>query len=147
MSFVPPPIPAGALEALSRELGETASGTQITRLLAQARLPEGTSESTKWKRIYYTIDRYQRSKGDGRALVAVLHAFMDPGRFSARPDDFDQHRSALNISLAPAIRSVTEFPEVLDLLTLVSMLHRRLDAAELTPAAPAHPHHVPSPSQ
>lgn len=29
------------------------------------------------------------------------------------------------------------------MLTLVSMLHRRLDTAEVTPAAPTHPHHVP----
>lgn len=44
---------------------------------------------------------------------------------------------------APAVLWATERAEAMDMLTLVSMLHRRLDAAEVTPAAPAHPHHVP----
>jgi uncharacterized protein (TIGR02391 family) len=42
---------------------------------------------------------------------------------------------------APALRWATERTEAMDMLTLVSMLHRRLDAAVVTPAAPAHPHH------
>jgi hypothetical protein len=42
----------------------------------------------------------------------------------------------------PRLKSTTSLPEALDMLTLASMLHRRIDEAEITPAAPAHPHHV-----
>jgi uncharacterized protein (TIGR02391 family) len=278
MSFVPDPLPAGALEELCRELGETASGTQITRLMADARLQDASNESTKWKRLYYSMSAHQQRYRDGRAVVAVLHAFMDPARWVSRPEEFTTHRTTINVSLAlaglqlgedgrvtrlaqrartldeaqeradalgselrrrsvhpdvlafcraellqenyfhavleacksvadkirtrtgltgdgndlfdraftlkyqipplafnrledpweqsehsglatlirgvfgtyrnttahaPRVRWATERSEAMDMLTLVSMLHRRLDAAEVTPAAPAHLHHVP----
>ena len=38
---------------------------------------------------------------------------------------------------APRVRWATDRAEALDMLTLASMLHRRLDAADVTPAAPA----------
>lgn len=277
-SFVPKALPAGAFEEVCRELGETASGSQITRLMAQANLRDDSGESTKWKRLYHSISAHQQRHHDGRAMVAAVHAFMDPGGWVSRPAEFETHRSALNVSLAlaglqlgadgrvvrlaqpartldeaqeradtlgselrgrgvhpdvlafcqaellhenyfhavleacksvadkirtrsglngdgndlfdraftlkqnmpplafnrlqdvweqsehtglatlirgvfatyrnttahaPAVRWATERSEAMDMLTLVSMLHRRLDAAEVTPAAPAHPHHVP----
>jgi uncharacterized protein (TIGR02391 family) len=43
---------------------------------------------------------------------------------------------------APAVRWATERADAMDMLTLVSMLHRRLDSAEVTPSAPLHPHHA-----
>jgi uncharacterized protein (TIGR02391 family) len=269
-------MPIGALEELCRELAETANGTQISRLMAQANLKDVSNESTKWKRLCYSISAHQASHRNGRAYVAILHAFMEPGRWVSRPDEFETHRRSLNVSLAlagvqlgadgrvtqastrartldeaqeradslgtelrrrgvhadvlafchaellqenyfhavleacksvaekirartglvgdgndlfdpafslkanmpplafnrlrdsweqsehtglatlirgvygtyrnpaahaPAVSWATELPEALDMLTLVSMLHRRLDAAEVTPAAPAHPHH------
>lgn len=94
------PLPAGALEELCRELGETATGSQLGRLLIQAGLRETSGESTKWKRLYSAIAANQQRTGDGRAVVAVLHAFMDPSRFSKQRDEFEAHRVALNVTLA-----------------------------------------------
>jgi len=271
-------MPSGALEEVCRLLAETATGSQIDRLMQQAHLRDVSGESTKWKRLYSSIVAHQNRDHSGRALVAVLHAFMEPGRWASRPDQFDQQRSAVNVNLAlmgltlgedgrvsklakraqtldeaqeradalgselrrrgvhpdvldfcraqlleenyfhavleackrvahkvrsrtglsgdgnelfdpafslkhnmpplafnrlqdawetaehtglatlvrgvfstyrnttahaPAVLWATERSEAMDMLTLVSMLHRRLDAAEVTPAAPVHPHHVP----
>jgi uncharacterized protein (TIGR02391 family) len=280
MTFVPPPMPAGALEELCRALGETATGSQIDRLLVQAHLRDASGESTKWKRIYASIADHQERTGNGRALVAVLHSFMEPGRWTSRADDFDEQRRLVNVNLAligltlgadgrvaklaarartldeareradllgtelrrrgvhsdvlrfcqvqllqqnyfhavleacksvaekvrartgltgdgndlfdrafslkhnmpplafnrlqdqweisehvglatlirgvfstyrnpaahaPAVLWATDRSEAMDMLTLVSMLHRRLDVAELTPAAPMHPYYAPPP--
>lgn len=271
---------AGALEEVSRLLADTASGSQISRLMAQARLRDVSGESTKWKRLYYSLAAQQERNGNGRALVAVIHAFMDPGAWTSRAEEFGACRGALNVNLAlvglqlhedgrvaraptrartldeaqdradalgaelrrrsvhpdilvfcraqllqenyfhavleacksvadkirvrtglsgdgsplfdsafslrhnmpplafnrlrddwdvsehkglatlirgvygtyrnttahaPAVRWATDRAEAMDMLTLVSMLHRRLDAAEITPSAPAHPHHRPPP--
>jgi hypothetical protein len=100
MPSPPEPLPAGDLEELRRELAETANGGQITRLLQQVKLRDVSGESTKWKRLYFSIDAHQRQHSDGRAMVAVLHAFMAPGRWASRPIEFESHRSTLNVSLA-----------------------------------------------
>lgn len=85
---------------MCRLLAETATGSQIDRLMTQAGLRDVSGVSTKWKRLYYSAHAHQRRAGDGRALVALLHAFMEPGRWASRPEEFDRHRAALNVNLA-----------------------------------------------
>lgn len=99
-SSVAPLMLAGSLEQVCRLLADSGTGGEISRLLAQAGLQDQTGESTKWKRLYGTLDLRQRQDGDGRALVAVLHAFMEPGRFADRPEAFEALRAQLNRNLA-----------------------------------------------
>jgi uncharacterized protein (TIGR02391 family) len=278
VSSAPPRISAGSLEQICRALGDIATGSQITRLLAQAGIAEPAGESTKWKRIYGAVASHQSRAGDSRAVIGALHAFLEPGRFSDRPGEYDAARAAVNVNLAllglhigddgrvrrvssrartldeaqeradslgselrrrgvhpdvldfcrrellqenyfhavleacksvadkvrslsgltgdgsplfdqafslaknmppiafnrlqdeweisehkglatlvkgvngtfrnptghaPAVKWATDRAEAMDLLTLVSMLHRRLDQATVTPSAPSHPHHPP----
>lgn len=270
-----PPVNTRTLEKLSLILGDSVSGTQLTRIVAAANLRDSTGESTKWKRIYFTLESHQQRFGNGKALVGFLHAVMEPGGFETS-SDFESLRTQLNVPLAlsglelnqagrvqklskavetlseaekradrlgnelrqrdvhpdvlrfcrsellqdnyfhavleaaksvvekirertglvedgadlidrattmkhgmppiafnrleneseqsehkglamlckgliatfrnprahaPKVKWATSLPEALDMLTLASMLHRRIDEAELTPAAPAHPHY------
>lgn len=90
----------GALEELCRELADTMTGTQLTRLLQQAGLAERSTESTKWKRLYQTLVASQTRLKDGRPVVALLHAAMAPARFGSDEKRFEAHREALNVTLA-----------------------------------------------
>lgn len=101
-------VPAGTLEAIARELGETASGDQLTRLFGQAGLTDRSGQSTKWRRIYHTLASHQQRVGDGRAVVALIHAIMDPGRWVAKPERYEDARAALNVSLALLKLKLTE---------------------------------------
>jgi uncharacterized protein (TIGR02391 family) len=100
VAFIPPALPAGALEELCRELGDTVSGSQLTRLMRQAGIRDVSGESTKWKRLYYSIAAHQERSGNGKAVVAALHAIMDPSRFTGSRESFEAQRNAVNLNLA-----------------------------------------------
>lgn len=90
------PFPPGRLEELCRSLGEVMTGTQLTRLLEQAGIADRSTESTKWKRLYQSVNR----RHDGRPVIAILHAAMDPARFGRHRHGYEVHRQALNVTLA-----------------------------------------------
>lgn len=47
-----PSFSEGQIESLARLMGECGSGTDITRVLADRGLVDGSGESTKWRRLY-----------------------------------------------------------------------------------------------
>lgn len=96
---VTPQFSPGTLEQISRIVGDAVTGTELTRLLEAIKLPDTSGESTKWKRIYFTVAARQESSGDGKALIGLLHAVMEPGRF-ASSEEFDSLRSQINVRLS-----------------------------------------------
>ena len=99
MSVVPS-IPEGQIEALSRLLGECASGTDITRVLEDRGLVDGSGESTKWRRLYSVFLETQRHDLSANRVLDFIQSFLTPARFVGRSDEFEARRQALNTILA-----------------------------------------------
>jgi uncharacterized protein (TIGR02391 family) len=90
---------AAQLEALCRELGETMTGSQMDRLLPAAGIEDTSQQSTKWRRLYESLGRRQNVDKNGNAICRFIKVAMAPERFGTDPEDFESHRSALNLTL------------------------------------------------
>jgi uncharacterized protein (TIGR02391 family) len=99
MATSTPPFNTRTLEQISRILGDAVSGSQLTRVFTGINLRDRSGESTKWKRIYYTLEPHQRQTGTGKALVGLLHAIMEPGGFSTSAE-FGSLQRQVNVPLA-----------------------------------------------
>ncbi|MDZ7893040.1 MAG: TIGR02391 family protein [Rhodoferax sp.] len=90
----------GQIEALSRLLGECGSGTDITRVLNDRGLVDGSMESTKWRRLYWVFLDSQRQLGCGNRVVDFIQSYLTPARFVGRSSEFEIQRQELNLILA-----------------------------------------------
>lgn len=95
-----PSFPEGQIEALARLLGECGSGTDITRVLHDRGLEDGSGESTKWRRLYWVFLDSQRRHGCANRVVDFIQSFLIPARFVGRSEDFAARRQELNAILA-----------------------------------------------
>jgi uncharacterized protein (TIGR02391 family) len=94
-----PSFTAGQLEALSRELGEAMTGSQMDRLLPAAGIADTSQQSTKWKRLYESLARRQNQDRSGIAVCRFIKVAMAPERFGSEPERFEAHRERLNLTL------------------------------------------------
>lgn len=99
MSAVPS-FSEGQIEALARLLGECGSGTDITRVLDDRGLVDGSMESTKWRRLYWVFLDSQRQFDCGNRVVDFIQSFLTPARFVGRSVEFEKQRQELNSILA-----------------------------------------------
>ena len=95
-----PSFTEGQLEALARLLGECGSGSDITRVLTDRRLIDGSGESTKWQRLHWIFLDCQTRHGCANHVVDFIRAFLTPARFVGRHDEFETRRHELNAILA-----------------------------------------------
>lgn len=100
MAQTVPPFTAGQLEAISRELGEAMTGSQLSRLLPDAGIADISTQSTKWKRIYEALAARQANDGRGNAVCRFIRVALAPERFGNEPERFEAHREGLNLTLA-----------------------------------------------
>lgn len=99
MSTVPS-FPEGQIEALARLLGECSSGTDISRVLRDRGLVDGSGESTKWRRLYWVFLDSQRQHGCANRVIDFIQSFLIPARFVGRSVHFEARRQELNTILA-----------------------------------------------
>lgn len=107
MAKAVPPFPPRTLEQISRMLGEAVSGSQLDRIFAGIKLKDTSGESTKWKRIDYTLETHQSRTGNGNGLVGLLHAILEPGGFDSS-EEFDALRRQVNVPLGLAGLEIRE---------------------------------------
>lgn len=92
-----PPFTAGTIESIAHAVGELYSGSELTRLLADKRLPDPLGEGqTKWRRLAAAMIAQQNRQGDGRPVVALITAAMAPDRTLSRRSEATIVRDALN---------------------------------------------------
>ncbi|UQE75115.1 TIGR02391 family protein [Gordonia sp. PP30] len=85
MTIPVPSFEPGTIEAVARAVGDLYTGTELTQLLADARLPDPFGEgTTKWRRLDASLRQKQNEKGDGRAVIGLIHAAMTPDRTLSR---------------------------------------------------------------
>ena len=99
MSAVPE-FAEGQVESLARLLGECGSGSDISRVLRDRNLFDGSGESTKWRRLYWIFLDVQKQHRCANHIVDFIRAFLIPARFVGRHQEFEQRREELNAILA-----------------------------------------------
>ena len=90
----------GQIESLARVLGDSGTGSDITRVLDDRGLDDDSGVSTKWRRLYWVFLNVQKRDGCANRVLDFIKAFMSPTRFVGRSNDFDHHRDELNAILA-----------------------------------------------
>ncbi len=95
-----PVFPEGQVEALAKLLGECGSGTDISRILRDRGLADGSGESTKWRRLYWVFIESQREHRCASRIIDFIQSFLIPARFVGRSQEFESHRQQLNTVLA-----------------------------------------------
>jgi hypothetical protein len=83
-----PQFTSGQLEHPARIVGESTTGGEIDRLLAEARLPP-SDISTKWRRIRDSFDRVQSRDGSGNAVAQFVKLALAPDRFVGARETHD----------------------------------------------------------
>ncbi|AWT24948.1 hypothetical protein Csp1_01200 [Corynebacterium provencense] len=76
-----PVFQSGTVEAVARAVGDLYSGSVLTQMLADTHLPDPLGEgATKWCRLDASLRQKQNQKGDGGAVIGLIHAAMNPDR-------------------------------------------------------------------
>jgi uncharacterized protein (TIGR02391 family) len=99
----PPAFTAGQLEALCQCLAETTgglTGTEIGRILAQAKVRDVDPAMTKWKRLFNALSAAHNRDGHGGRTLAFITAALEPSRYVGRQAVFEERRQQLNVTLS-----------------------------------------------
>ena len=94
------PFEASSIEPLAKLLAECGSGSDISRVLNERGIRDGSGESTKWKRLDWIFQDVQRRDRNANRILAFIQSFLAPARFVGNNDGFEVHRSALNTLFA-----------------------------------------------
>ncbi|MGZ9829502.1 TIGR02391 family protein [Tsukamurella ocularis] len=98
-----PPFSAGIIEAVARAVGELYSGSELTQLLADTRLPAPLdATNTKWRRLDASLREQQNKQRDGRPVLALVIAAMSPDRTLSRRAKAVVARDEVNQALSLA---------------------------------------------
>lgn len=90
----------GQLEALSKVLGDCASGSDISRILEARGIMDRSGESTKWRRLYHCFADVQVEDGVPNRVLDFIRALLAPARFVGRSEEYEEHRARVNSVLA-----------------------------------------------
>ena len=101
MSVIPS-FQEGSVESLAKLLAECGSGSDISRVLANRGIQDGSGQSTKWRRLYWIFLDVQRRDRCANRIIDFIQSFLAPARFVGRNDELEEHRSELNTVLALA---------------------------------------------
>jgi uncharacterized protein (TIGR02391 family) len=101
MATVVPPISDAHLQEICKVLGDAATGTEISRLLQEARIGDPLGEgTTKWRRLHAGLANRQAQDGNANAICSFVMRVMEPVRFSSDPGVFESLRGELNMRLS-----------------------------------------------
>ena len=95
-----PSFDEGSIESLAKLLGECGSGSDISRVLTERRIQDGSGESTKWRRLYWVFLDIQDRDQCANRILDFIGSFLAPARYVGRNRDFESHRAVLNAVLA-----------------------------------------------
>ena len=94
-----PPFPESQIQALAISLGECGKGTDISRVLDNLKMIDGSGESTKWKRLYWVFLESQKQYKCANHILNFIQSFLSPVRFVGRSEEFEERRQRLNTIL------------------------------------------------
>lgn len=84
-------------------LGDTEkglTGSEISQLLADCRIPDPDPALTKWKRLFNAFAGWQNSKQLGNGVLMFITRAMNPASYTKNGEVFASRRDELNVILA-----------------------------------------------
>lgn len=99
MSVVPP-LTKPQIESLAQALGNCGSGSEISSALCDLNLYDHAEGQTKWRRLNEVFRGVQQRDGNANRLLTFVENFLAPTRFINRNEEFEAHRSEVNVVLA-----------------------------------------------
>lgn len=90
------------MEAICQALGDTTdglTGSEISHLLPQCKVPDPTPQITKWKRLLNAFAEFQNKHQVGNHVIVFIQKAMNPTAYTERPTVFAQRRARLNAVL------------------------------------------------
>jgi uncharacterized protein (TIGR02391 family) len=94
------PFDAAVVEGVARTIGESFTGSALTNLLHQVRLPDPGAAHTKWRRVAQAISDAQATRRSGKPLLNLLVAVAAPARWTADRRGYEDMLRSLNVTLA-----------------------------------------------
>ncbi len=88
------------VESLAKVLGDSGTGSEITRVLNTCGLKDNSGDSTKWKRLNWAFLESQRQNRCADGVINFIQTFLGPVRFRDKNEEFESHRRELNMVLA-----------------------------------------------
>lgn len=99
----PPSLSPGQLESLCKILADTdrgLTGTEIERILGQAKIKDTDPAITKWKRLFNALSSRQGRDGNADRVFSFIKLALDPARYVGQHVVFEERRTAINAVLA-----------------------------------------------
>lgn len=78
-----------SITAMSKILGDSLSGSDITALFQECRLNDNSGHSTKWRRLEYTLSERQKIDGSPNAILRFIKEAVNPVRFINKQSNYD----------------------------------------------------------
>ena len=94
-----PTFDGGSIESMAKILGECGSGSDISRVLAERGIRDDSEGFTKWRRLYRIFLEIQSADKCANRILDFVQSFLAPARFIGKNDEFEVHRTDLNIVL------------------------------------------------
>lgn len=99
----PPSLSPAHLEAVCLALGDTSTGltgTEIERLLAQAKVKDTDPDHSKWKRLFNALAARQNADRHADRVFGFISIALAPARYAGKQAIFELRRQAVNVPLA-----------------------------------------------
>ena len=115
------------IESLSKVLGDCATGSEITQVLASLGLDDGSEGETKWRRLNDVFSRSQAQELSASRILDYIHRTLEPVRYVGKNEEFEIRREQINEILAfsgLAFGSDGEFEEITTATTLTEARQR-----------------------
>ena len=95
-----PTFDGGNIESMAKILGECGSGSDISRILAERGIRDDSEGFTKWRRLYKIFLEIQSEDKCANRILDFVQSFLARAMFIGKNDEFEVHRTDLNIVLA-----------------------------------------------
>lgn len=98
-----PPFTPGQTEKLAQILADTNkgfTGSELTQLLAQARIEDVDPNNTKWKRLYNAFAISQNKSKSAIGVLNFIYHALEPSRYIDNEEIFSERQEAVNTVLA-----------------------------------------------
>lgn len=90
----------GQIESLSKTLGDSASGSEITGFLRELNLDDNSEGLTKWRRLNNVFLSVQERDKRANHILAYIQIALSPVRFIGKNEQFEEYRGEINAVLS-----------------------------------------------
>jgi uncharacterized protein (TIGR02391 family) len=91
-----PCINENHLENIARILGDEITGSKLTDIFKRLSIIDNSGESTKWRRVYYSLLNRQRQDRCGNNIADFIKTILAPAMYLGNEERFEEIRGQVN---------------------------------------------------